>query len=97
MRTIWTLFKISIALAITIPVALFALALTVGVVGTFVGLAIAALRLGCIALVAYGVYRMARLLFAPTSTSATPVPSELPTADPYYVTAMRELESELRR
>jgi len=63
MRTIWTLFKISIALAITIPVALFALALTVGVVGTFVGLAIAALRLACIALVAYGVYRMARLLF----------------------------------
>jgi hypothetical protein len=97
MRTIWTLFKISIALAITIPVALFALALTVGVVGTFVGLAIAALRLACVALVAYGVYRMARFFFAPTSATVMTVASELPPADPYYAAAMRELESELRR
>jgi hypothetical protein len=97
MRIMWTLFKIIIALAITIPVALFALALTVGVVGTLVGLAITALRLACIALVIYGVYRMARLFFAPASASAKPVASELPPADQYYVAAMRELESELHR
>lgn len=97
MRIMWTLFKITIVLAITIPVALFALALTVGIVGTVVGLAITALRLAAIALVGYGVYRIARFFFAPTSASAKPVVSELPAADPYYVAAMRELDSELRR
>lgn len=97
MRIMWTLFKIIIVLAITIPVALFALALTVGVVGTVVGLAITALRLAAIALVGYGVYRIARFFFAPTSASVKPIVSELPTADPYYVAAMRELDSELRR
>lgn len=97
MRILWTLFKLIIVLAITIPVALFALALTVGIVGTAVGLAITALRLAAIALVGYGVYRIARFFFAPTSASVKPVVSELPAADPYYVAAMRELDSELRR
>ena len=97
MRIVWTLFKIIIVLAITIPVALFALALTVGIVGTVVGLAITALRLAAIAFVGYGVYRIARFFFASTSASVKPVVSELPAADPYYVAAMRELDSELRR
>jgi hypothetical protein len=97
MRIMWTLFKLIIALAITIPVALFALALAAGVLGTVVGLAIVAARLACIALVGYGVYRIARLFFAPASAPANPVVSELPAADPYYVAAMRELDSELRR
>lgn len=97
MRIMWALFKIIIALAITIPVALFALALTAGVVVTFVGLAITALRLACIALVGYGVYRIGRFFFAPTSASVKPLVSELPAPDPYYVAAMRELDSELRR
>jgi hypothetical protein len=97
MRIMWTLFKIIIVLAITIPVALFALALAAGILGTVVGLALTALRIACIALVGYGVYRIARFLFAPTSASAKPVVSELPAADPYYVAAMRELDSELRR
>jgi len=97
MRIMWTLFKIIIALAITIPVALFALALTAGVVGAFVGLAVTALRVAVIALVVYGVYRIARFFFAPASASAKPVVAELPAVDPYYVAAMRELDSELRR
>lgn len=96
MRIMWTLFKMVVVLAIAIPVALAALALTVGIVGTVVGLAIAALRLAAIALVGYGVYRIARFFFAP-SASAKPVVSELPAPDPYYVAAMRELDSELRR
>jgi hypothetical protein len=96
MRIMWTLFKIIIMLAITIPVALFALALTVGVVGTVVALALTALRIALIALVGYGIYRIARFLFAP-SAPEKPVVSELPAADPYYVAAMRELDSELRR
>jgi hypothetical protein len=97
MRIMWTLFKIIIVLAVTIPVALFAMALAAGILGTVVGLALTALRIAFIALVGYGVYRIARFLFAPTSASAKPVISELTAADPYYVAAMRELDSELHR
>jgi hypothetical protein len=98
MRVLWTLFKIIIGLAIAIPVGILALALTVGVVGTLVGLAIVALRLACVGFVAYGLYRLGRRLFAP----AAPAPRvhDLPPADAYgdayYHAAMRELDSELR-
>ena len=94
MRVLWTLFKVIIGLAIAIPVGLFTLALLAGVVGTFVGLAVMALRLAVIGFVGYGLYRVARLVFAP-SPKPTPV-RELPHADPYYEAAMRELDSELR-
>jgi hypothetical protein len=94
MRVVWTLFKIIIGLAIAIPVGLFALALLAGVVGTFVGLAVMALRLAIIGLVGYGLYRIVRLVFAP-SPKPSPV-RDLPRPDPYYDAAMRELDSELR-
>jgi hypothetical protein len=94
MRIFWTLIKIIIGLAIAIPVGLFALALLAGVVGTFVGLAFMALRLAIIGLVGYGIYRLVRLVFAP-SPKASPV-RELPRPDPYYEAAMRELDSELK-
>ncbi len=93
MRIFWTLLKVVITLAVAIPLGLLALALTVGVVGTLLGLAIVALKLACIALVGYGVYRVARSLFAPAPKP--PRAGELPAADPYYTAAMRELDSEL--
>lgn len=94
MRVLWTLFKIIIGLAIAIPVGILVLALTAGVVGTLIGLAIVALKLACIGFVGYGLYRLARRLFAPAP--AAPEVRELPRPDPYYEAAMRELDSEFR-
>jgi hypothetical protein len=97
MRILWTLFKLMVGLAIAIPVTLVVLAVTVGIVGTLVGLAVLALKLACIAFVAYGAFRVARHLFWPARKPKN-VPSmrELPAvSDPYYQAAMRELDSEL--
>lgn len=97
MRILWTLFKIMIGLAIAIPVGLIALAVTVGILGTLVGLAVLTLKLACVALVAYGVFRVARHLLWPSrKTPPAPLMRELPSvSDPYYQAAMRELDSEL--
>ena len=46
MRVLWTLLKVIIGLAIAIPVAFLALALTAGLVGTLIALAVIALKLG---------------------------------------------------
>lgn len=99
MRILWTLLKVAIGLAIAIPVGLFVMAMTVGLVGTVFGLVVMAVRLACIGLVGYGLYRVARFFFAPRGAAARerPVARELPSADPYYAAAMRELDSELRR
>ena len=97
MRVIWMLIKIIIGLAIAIPLGIVALALTVGLVGTLVGLAFLALKLAVIGLVGYGVYRFARLVFAPKKPSmpSSYEPRALPQVDKYYEAAMRELDSEL--
>lgn len=98
-RVLWTLFKIMIGLAIAIPLGFFAITLALGVVGTAVALAVMAVRLGVLALVGYGVYRVGRFLFGRGRRSpkhAEP-PAALPPVDPYYVAAMRELDAELRR
>lgn len=96
MRILWTLVKIVIALAIVIPVGLLAMAMTLGIVGAVVGLAMMALRLAVLALCAYGVFRVARFFLAPSRKPAQPV-QQLPSVDPYYAAAMRELDSELRQ
>jgi len=93
MRIFVTLFKIIIGLAIAIPVGIFALALTVGVVGAMLGLAFAALKLAVIGLAGYGLFRVARYCFAPLAKAA-PI-REFPRADPYYEQAMRDLDMEL--
>jgi hypothetical protein len=97
MRIVWTLIKIVVGLAIAIPLGIFALALTVGVVGTLMGLAILAIKVACLALIGYGVYRIGRGLFAPSRKVTPPSVRELPQVDPYYQAAMRELDSELGR
>jgi hypothetical protein len=84
-----------IGLAIAIPVGILALAVTMGVLGTLVGLALFALRLACIGFVGYGLYRVIKFFVAPAPTAPAPRIHELPQADPYYTAAMRELDSEL--
>ena len=95
MRILWTLFKVILGLAIVIPVGILALALTAGVVGALVGIAVLALKLACFGLVGFGLYRAARFLFAPARKVAPRPVFELPAPDPYYEAAVRELDAEL--
>lgn len=95
MRVLWTLLKVIIGLAIAIPVGLLALALTAGLVGTLFALLVIAFKLAIVGVIGYGVYRLARAIFAPSR----PAPMrEFPPAaapDPYYDAAVRELDTEL--
>lgn len=96
MRILWTLFKVILGLAIAIPVGILALAVTAGVVGTLVGLAILTLKLACLGLIGYGLFRVARFVFAPgTKTPSVAPVRQISAADPYYEAAMRDLDSEL--
>lgn len=96
MRIFWNLIKIVLGLAIAIPLGIFALAATVGILGALVGLAITAFRIACLALLGYGVFKVGQVFFG----SRTPPPPrlrELPPADPYYDAAMREVNAHLGR
>jgi threonine/homoserine/homoserine lactone efflux protein len=96
MRILWTLLKVIIGLAIAIPLGILALALTVGVVGTLVGLAFLALKLAVVGFLGYGAFRLLRaMLFAPAPKIAQSKIHELPASDPYYDAALRELDREL--
>src|SRR5262245_3810413 len=97
MRVLWTLLKVIIGLAIAIPVAFLALALTAGLVGTLFAVLVIAVKLAIVGAIAYGLFRLARAMFAPSHKApATPV-RELsePAADRYYDAAVRELDAEL--
>lgn len=97
MRVLWTLLKVTIGLAIAIPVAFMALALTAGLVGTLVVLAVIALKLVIVGAIGYGLFRLARSVLAP-SRNVPPAPNHelsAPARDPYYEAAMRELDAEL--
>ena len=95
MRILWTLLKVIIGLAIAIPLGILALALTVGVVGTLVGLAFLALKLAVVGFIGYGAFRLLRAMFVSTPKVAAPTIRELPASDPYYDAAMRDLDREL--
>lgn len=95
MRIVWTLLKVIVGLAIAIPLGILALGLTAGLLGTLIGLAVVALRLACIGLVGYGMYRFARFVFAPSPKVQAPPVRELSAHDPYYDAAVRELDAEL--
>jgi hypothetical protein len=97
MRILWKLLKVVIALAIAIPLFVVVLVTTLGVLGTLLGLAIATLKLACLGLAGYGLYRLARYVFMPPPKAKPVGVSELPARDPYYEEAMRELDAELRR
>jgi len=95
MRILWTLLKVIIGLAIAIPLGILALALTVGVVGTLVGLAFLVLKLAVVGFLGYGAFRLLRGMLTPSPKLSAPTMRELPAADPYYDAAMRELDREL--
>jgi hypothetical protein len=96
MRILWTLFKVILGLAIALPLGILAVALTFGVVGTLLALAVLTIKLLCVGFIAYGAFRLARFFFAPPrKPSMTPI-RELPVRDPYYEAAVRELDAELR-
>jgi hypothetical protein len=97
MRILWKLLKVVIGLAIAIPLFIVVLVTTLGVLGAVLGLAILALKLACLGLAGYGLFRLARYFLAPSQTPEPPAVRELPPRDLYYEAAMRELDSELKR
>ena len=95
MRLIWTLLKIALAVAIIVPLCIVALGIGMGILGLLFALAIVALKLAVLGLVGYGVFRLASRLFRGPKAPAPPPPKQLPTYDPHYEAAMRELDREL--
>ena len=95
MRIIWTLVKVIIGLAIAIPLAIFVLATSLGVLGALIALAFLALKFAVIALLAVGAFKLLARLFRSTPAPAGQVSKALPPVDPHYDAAMRELELEL--
>ena len=95
MRFIWTLVKVALAVAIVVPLAIIALGIGMGILGALFGLAVLVLKFGLLALVGYGVFKLATRLFGGPKNPSPPAPKELPTYDPHYEAAMRELDREL--
>ena len=95
MRVLWTLLKVIVGLAIAIPLGIVALVVTMGILGTLLGLAVLALKLACVAFAGYGLFRLARHFLAPTTAPAARPLREITTPDPYYAAAMRELNAEM--
>ena len=98
MRSLWTLLKVVVGLAVAIPLAILVLAMGLGILGALVGLAVLALKLAVFALVGIGLFRLASHLCGarPTSRPAPRAVEVLPPPDPHYEAAMRELDRELR-
>ncbi len=97
MRVLWTLFKIGIAAAILIPLAIIVLSTALGVLGALVGLAFFAIRIGIIGLLCYGAIRLAMaLLGGGSKPKPASRPAELPLkVDPYLEAARKELDREI--
>src|SRR5690242_14475808 len=93
MKVLWTLFKVVIALALVIPVSIFLLATALGIFGALLGLAVVAFKVGILALIGYGAFRLLAHLLG-GSPRKQPV-AQLPPVDPHYEAAMRELDREL--
>ncbi|HEY7409081.1 MAG TPA: hypothetical protein VH638_12500 [Gemmatimonadaceae bacterium] len=96
MATLWKLLKVVIALAVAIPLSIIALAITLGVLGALMGIAILTLKLAVAGLVVWGLFRLAgSLLCRSTSRRKRDEIRPLPPADPYYEAAMRDLDRHL--
>jgi len=96
MKTLWTLVKILIALALAIPLSIILLATALGILGALVGVAFLALKLAIVGLVGWGVFRViTRLLVGPANRARANATKQLPPIDPHYEAAMRELDREL--
>jgi hypothetical protein len=88
--------KVVVGLAVAIPLGIAALAISLGILGGLLGLAVLALKLACVGFVGYGLFRLARGLFGATPTPPAQSIRELRPVDPYYDAAMRELDTEMR-
>jgi hypothetical protein len=95
MRFIWTLIKVALAVAIVVPLCIIALGVGMGILGALFGIAVLVLKLGVLALVGYGVFKLASKLFGGPKRPSPPPVKQLPTYDPHYEAAMRELDREL--
>lgn len=95
MRLLWTLVKVVVGLAIIVPLGIIAAGLALGILGTLIGLAILALKLACIALVGYGLFRAAKFFFGSNDPAPVKPVASLPQRDLYYEAAMRELDREI--
>jgi hypothetical protein len=96
MRLLWTLLKVALALALVIPVSIIVLATALGVLGALFGLAMLVLRIAVVGLIGWGAFRLiSRLFREPAPRSRPDEIRALPTVDPHYEAAMRELDQEL--
>ena len=95
MRVIWTLFKVIIALALIVPISIIALATALGILGALIGVAILSLKIGVLALIGYGAFRLVAHFFGGATKSTPRRVETLPPVDPHYEAAMRELDREL--
>ncbi len=93
MRLLWTLVKVALGLVFVVPVAIILLAITLGILGTVLGLAIMTLRIAVFGLICWGLFALAMRLFR--GSPRTPEVKSLPPVDPYYEAAKRELDREL--
>jgi hypothetical protein len=96
MRILWTTVKLVIALVVVVPISIIVLALTLGLFGALLGIAIVMLRLAVVGLLAWGLLRLAGGLVGGRARGAqSEAMPELPPPDPHYEAAMRELDREL--
>lgn len=96
MRFLWSVLKVTLALALVIPVAIIVLATALSVFGALLGLAILVLKVAVAGLIVWGVFRLAAAVFGRRSSPpVSPEVQQLPPVDPYYEAARRELDREL--
>jgi hypothetical protein len=96
MKVLWTLLKVVLALVLIVPVTIIVLGTVLGILGALLGLAILVLKVAVAGLIVYGAFRLiGRLLRGPAPAPQPRELSRLAPADPYYDSAMRELDREL--
>ena len=95
MRILWTLLKVIIGLAIAIPLGIVALALSIGILGGLLALAVVALKLVVVGFLGYGLFKVTRRLLGGSAAPAAQPARSLPMPDPYYEAAMRDLDREM--
>ena len=96
MRLLWTLVKLVIALALVIPISIIVLATLLGLFGALLGLAILALKLAAVGFVAWGAFWLITSLLRGSAGRSRPKEiADAPKVDPYYESAMRELDRDL--
>ena len=96
MRLLWTVLKVALALCFVIPVGIIVLAITLGILGALLGIAIFALKIAVVGLIAWGVLKLiVSLVRGPKPRSQPDEVRSLPAPDPYYEAAMRELDRDM--